>query len=55
LRLRDQSWRLRAEGLRKSSMRTLRKADDSEHTSLEAFEQLKAGSSAEVAEDSSGT
>jgi rhomboid protease GluP len=55
LRLRDQSWRLRAEGLRKSSMRTLRRADDSEHTSLEAFEQLKAGSSAEVAEVSSGT
>jgi rhomboid protease GluP len=50
LRLRDQSWRLRAEGLRKASMRTLRKADDSEHTSLEAFEQLKAGSSADVAE-----
>jgi membrane associated rhomboid family serine protease len=50
LRLRDQSWRLRAEGLHKSSMQTLRKADDTEHDSLEAFEQLKAGSSAEVAE-----
>jgi membrane associated rhomboid family serine protease len=50
LRLRDQSWRLRAEGLHKSSMPTLRKADDTEHDSLEAFEQLKAGSSAEVAE-----
>ena len=51
LRLRDQSWRLRAEGLRKASMRTLRKADDAEHTSLEAFEQVKAGSPANVAED----
>src|SRR6185436_5290675 len=44
LRLRDQSWRLRAEGLHKSSMRTLRKADETEHDSLEAFEQLRAGS-----------
>ena len=48
LRLRDQSWRLRAEGLHKSSMRTLRQADEAEHTSLEAFEQLKAGSAAAV-------
>lgn len=49
LRLRDQSWRLRAEGLHKSSMRTLRKADETEHDSLEAFEQLRAGSAADVA------
>ena len=48
LRLRDQSWRLRAEGLHKSSMRTLRKADETEHDSLEAFEQLRAGSAADV-------
>ena len=48
LRLRDQSWRLRAEGLHKSSMRTLRKADESEHDSLQAFEQLRAGSAADV-------
>jgi membrane associated rhomboid family serine protease len=48
LRLRDQSWRLRAEGLHKSSMQTLRKADEREHDSLEAFEQLRAGSAADV-------
>ena len=50
LRLRDKSWRLRAEGLHKSSMRTLRQADEAEHTSLEAFEQLKAGSAAAAAQ-----
>jgi len=49
LQLRDQSWRLRAEGLHKSSMKTLRKADDTEHASLEAFEQVKAGSPVDVA------
>ncbi len=48
LRLRDQSWRLRADGLHKSNMKTLRKADDTEHDSLEAFEQLRAGSAADV-------
>jgi hypothetical protein len=46
LRLRDQSWRLRAEGLHKSSMRTLRQADDAEHASLQAFEQVKTASAA---------
>jgi membrane associated rhomboid family serine protease len=50
LRLRAESWRLRAEGLHKSSSRTLRKADETEHVSLQAFEQIKAGSPAAVAE-----
>jgi rhomboid protease GluP len=50
LRLRDQSWRLRAEGLHKASMRTLRKADETEHASLQAFEQVRAGSPPGVAQ-----
>ena len=52
LRLRDQSWRLRAEALHKSSSKTLRKADDAEHESLEAFEQLKAAAPVDLAEGS---
>jgi hypothetical protein len=45
LRLRDQSWRLRAEGLVKSSARTLRKADETEHASLRALEPIRGGAS----------
>ena len=42
LRLRDQSWRLRAEALQKSNMATLRQADRREQASLELFERVKA-------------
>jgi rhomboid protease GluP len=52
LRLRDQSWRLRAEALHKSNMKSLRKADEAEHESLEAFEQLKAAAPVELAQGS---
>jgi membrane associated rhomboid family serine protease len=41
LRLRDESWRLRAAALHKSSMPALRKAEIAERASLEAFERLK--------------
>ena len=52
LRLREQSWRLRAEALHKSNMKSLRKADEAEHESLEAFEQLKAAAPVELAQGS---
>ena len=42
LRLRDESWRLRSEALRKANMSALRKADRAEWESLEAFSRLKA-------------
>ena len=42
LRLRDESWRLRSEALRKANMATLRKADRAEWESLEAFSRIKA-------------
>jgi membrane associated rhomboid family serine protease len=41
LRLRDESWRLRAAALHKSSMTALRKAESAERASLQAFERLK--------------
>jgi membrane associated rhomboid family serine protease len=41
LRLRDESWRLRAAALHKSSMPALRKAEIAERASLEAFERIK--------------
>jgi membrane associated rhomboid family serine protease len=41
LRLRDESWRLRAAALHKSSMPALRKAEIAERASLEAFEKIK--------------
>jgi len=41
LRLRDESWRLRSEALRKANMNTLRKADRAEHDSLGAFQKIK--------------
>lgn len=41
LRLRDESWRLRADALSKSNMGALRAADRSERASLEALERIK--------------
>lgn len=41
LRLRDESWRLRASALHKSSMPALRKAETAERASLEAFERIR--------------
>jgi hypothetical protein len=41
LQLREQAWRQRADGLKKSSMRTLREADRAEQASLEAFRRIK--------------
>jgi membrane associated rhomboid family serine protease len=41
LRLRDESWRLRAEGLHTRNMLTLRKADRTEGASLDIFETIK--------------
>jgi membrane associated rhomboid family serine protease len=41
LRLRDESWRLRAAALHKSSMPALRKAESAERASLEALERLR--------------
>lgn len=43
LRLRDESWRLRAEALHKGSMVTLRGADRTERASLEAFKKISGG------------
>lgn len=44
LRLRDESWRLRAEALRKTSMTMLRQADGVEHASLIALQQISIAS-----------
>jgi hypothetical protein len=41
LRLRDESWRLRAAALHKSNMAGLRKADAAERQSLAAYEKLQ--------------
>ena len=41
LQLRDDSWRLRAEGLRTSNMKTLQKADGAERASLEALDTIR--------------
>ncbi len=41
LRLRDESWRLRADGLRKLNLLTLRKADDSERAALQIMKKLR--------------
>jgi membrane associated rhomboid family serine protease len=41
LKLRDESWRLRAAALHKSSMPALRKAETAERASLEALERIK--------------
>lgn len=42
LKLRAESWRLRADALRKANMRGLREADKREQASLEAFNRIKA-------------
>jgi membrane associated rhomboid family serine protease len=42
LRLRDESWRLRSDGLRKANLLTLRKADDKERTALRLIKKLRA-------------
>ena len=44
LRLRDESWRLRAEGLHTHNMLTLRKADRTEGASLDVLETIKVSS-----------
>lgn len=44
LRLRDESWRLRAEGLRGSNMKTLQKADSLEHESMAALDAIRPSS-----------
>jgi membrane associated rhomboid family serine protease len=44
LRLREESWRIRTEALRKSNMRMLREADGAEQSSLQVFEKLKSRS-----------
>ena len=41
LRLRDESWRLRADGLQSHNMLTLRKADRTERASLDVLERIK--------------
>jgi membrane associated rhomboid family serine protease len=41
LRLREASWRLRIDGLRKGSMQILREADTAERASLQALDRLK--------------
>ena len=41
LRLRDESWRLRAEGLQKRNLPTLNKADRAERASLDALEKIR--------------
>ncbi len=43
LRLRDESWRIRAQALRKTSMAMLRQADSIEHASLIALQQVNLG------------
>lgn len=48
LKLRSESWRLRAEALRKTNMRALREADKREQASLEAFNRIKASGFDEV-------
>lgn len=40
LRLREESWRLRADGLRKANLLTLRKADDRERAALRIIKKL---------------
>jgi hypothetical protein len=41
LRLRDESWRLRADGLRKTNLLTLRKADDRERAALQIIKKIR--------------
>jgi hypothetical protein len=41
LRLRDESWRIRTEGLHKSNLKTLSKAEKPEREALEALQKLR--------------
>jgi hypothetical protein len=41
LRLRDESWQLRAKALQRRSMPALRKADQAERASLEALDRIR--------------
>jgi hypothetical protein len=43
LRLREESWRLRREGLQRTSMGTLGKADRTEWESLQALKRIRSG------------
>jgi hypothetical protein len=43
LRLRDESWRLRAQGLQKRNLPTLNKADRAERASLDALQKIRPG------------
>lgn len=43
LRLREESWRLRADALQRTNMGTLKKADRTEWESLEAFKRIRSG------------
>jgi membrane associated rhomboid family serine protease len=45
LKIRDESWRLRKEALRKSNLQILRQADSVERTSIDQFRKLKAAAS----------
>jgi membrane associated rhomboid family serine protease len=47
LRLRDESWRMRAAALHKSNMKALRQADTAERASLEALERVRPSDHAE--------
>jgi hypothetical protein len=47
LRLRDESWRMRAAALHKSNMKALRQADTAERASLEALERVRPSERAE--------
>jgi ElaB/YqjD/DUF883 family membrane-anchored ribosome-binding protein len=51
LKLRSESWRLRAAALRKANMRALREADKQEQASLEAFNRIKASGFDELTAD----
>jgi hypothetical protein len=48
LRLREESWRLRAEGLQKSSPATLRRADATEQTSRDVLRRIQSASAASL-------
>jgi hypothetical protein len=55
LRLREASWRLRAEGLRKGNIRLLQQADSMEQSSIEALRPLQGLRSEQSAEVSAST
>jgi hypothetical protein len=43
LRLREQSWRRRSEGLLRSNLKMLQEAERSERSALDAFQRIGAG------------